>query len=197
MKAGNKLVCGVGMNDVGNININEYEKKWYSVWRSMLRRCYNKKSLATCTTYIGCTVSEEWKTASNFKKWFDLNYIVGYQLDKDILVDGNKVYSPETCRFIPMFINYLFLDSGKARGLYPLGVYLNRRVNRFVARMKVGNKNKVAKSLGYYSTPELAYQAYPVAKKAYCKEVADEYFANGSITEEIRDAIYKKADNLK
>lgn len=58
-------------------------------------------------TYEGCTVCDEWLYFSNFKKWFDENYIEGFQLDKDIIIRGNKVYSPQTCCFVPKEINII------------------------------------------------------------------------------------------
>ena len=51
-------------------------------------------------TYIGCTVCIEWNNFQNFAGWFNENYIEGYDLDKDIKVNGNKVYSPVTCLIV-------------------------------------------------------------------------------------------------
>lgn len=194
MKAGNRLIYGVAVNDVGDSCANKTPTKWYACWRCMLERCYDEKKLIVCPTYIGCSVCDDWLVASNFKDFYDKNYIKGYQLDKDILVDGNKVYSPETCRFIPRSLNTLFIDHGRARGEYPIGVYYNCQKKKFRAQLGINGKRK---HLGYYETAEEAHEAYLIAKKAYCKEVADEHFVNGSITKEIRDAVYTKADNLK
>ena len=59
----------------------------YRAWHGMLFRCSTKN---TQETYNDCSVCEEWLRFSNFKRWFDENYIDGFQLDKDILVKGNK-----------------------------------------------------------------------------------------------------------
>lgn len=92
-----KRVWGVGINDC---EIRSKEKV-VIVWRDMLQRCYDSNFVENNHTYTGCSVCDEWLYLSNFKKWFEENYVEGYQLDKDILVKGNKVYSPETCCFVP------------------------------------------------------------------------------------------------
>ena len=122
-----KLVYGVGINDMprGSCTFNGVRQHFYIVWNDSLRRCYNKKYQEKQSAYIGCTVCDEWLTLSNFKEWYDRKYYVkGFQLDKDIIKAGNKVYCPEYCRFIPHNLNSLLLDSGSARGKYMLGVCL-------------------------------------------------------------------------
>ena len=189
----NKLVYGIGFNDLGYSKINGKIPKWYNAWSNMIQRCYDEKCQIKNPTYIGCSVCDEWLTASNFKKWFDNNYIEGYFPDKDIIVDGNKVYSPETCRFVSRHINNLFTDSGRARGEWPIGVYYNKQAKKFRAQLAINGKQK---HLGLYSTHEEAHEVYLVAKKAYCKEVADKHLADGRITQEIYEAVLRKAENL-
>lgn len=96
----------------------------------MLTRCYNHKSLKKNPSYIGCSVCDEWLTYSNFKRWYEdpINgYREGYHLDKDILVKGNKVYSPETCCFVPHSINCLLLTRQRKRGALPIGVTIRHK----------------------------------------------------------------------
>lgn len=78
--------------------------KSYRYWVAMHNRCKNGRDEVQ-PQYSGVTVCEEWKLFSNFDAWFDNNYIEGYQLDKDLLVHGNKLYSPDTCVFIPGELN--------------------------------------------------------------------------------------------
>lgn len=86
--------------------------KMYAVWSSMLQRCYDKDVKHNLDSYSNCTVCEQWLNFQNFAKWFDNNYyeIEGQkmQLDKDILYKGNKIYSPDTCMFVPQEINLMF-----------------------------------------------------------------------------------------
>lgn len=102
------LVCGVGINDsyVGCTCEHGQHIISYSIWKAMLARCYSASHHKRYPTYSNCSVCKEWHLFSNFKKWFDENYIEGYHLDKDILVQDNKVYSPQTCVFIPPLSKY-------------------------------------------------------------------------------------------
>ncbi|URC15365.1 DNA binding protein [Paraglaciecola Antarctic GD virus 1] len=102
-------VCGVGCFGVGKYGSRVDGKKTngYIVWTQMLNRCYSELYQAKRPTYKGCYVCEEWLNFQNFSKWFDSNYIAIHDLDKDILMDGNKVYSPETCSFVTPYDNSL------------------------------------------------------------------------------------------
>jgi len=95
-------VCGVGF--VGQGKYKPYSEgadtKQYTAWISMIRRCYSKIELDRFPTYKNCTVCKEWLNFQNFAKWFDDNYIDGFELDKDIKFDGNKIYSPNNCSFV-------------------------------------------------------------------------------------------------
>lgn len=99
---------------VGCIGVGEYNPKgkFYETWRSILRRCYNKKFQEKQQTYKGVTVCEEWHNFQNFAKWMDENYnietMLGFELDKDIICSVCKLYSPATCCFVPREINMLF-----------------------------------------------------------------------------------------
>jgi len=95
-------VCGVGFLGDGEHKpvVNGKHTKTYITWRNMLGRCYSDKVQVKQPTYIGCTVADEWHNFQNFAQWFDENYVEGYDLDKDIKFEGNKIYSPENCLFV-------------------------------------------------------------------------------------------------
>ncbi len=101
-------VYGVGFNSGGSFkpSCNSAHTKPYSTWKSMLMRCYSEKYHAKFPSYIDCSVCDEWLDFQVFALWFTDNYKAGMQLDKDIKVDGNKVYSPSTCLFVSPFDNY-------------------------------------------------------------------------------------------
>lgn len=182
-----RLIFGVGVNDspkaISKHNIRN--DKDYYLWHGMIQRCYDDYTQKKHPTYNGCTVCDEWLYFSNFKKWFDKNYIEGYQLDKDILVKGNKVYSPNTCCFVPFEINTLFTKSNAKRGVLPIGVqrYLK---DRYRTCFKRGGK---VTYLGVYNKVEDAFCAYKIAKESYIKEVAENYHAKGLITERVYNAL--------
>ena len=152
----------------------------YNCWIGMLKRCYSAKFQEKQPTYIGCSVCNEWLYYSNFKKWYDNNYYEinnkTSQLDKDILIKGNKVYSPETCIFVPQFVNKLFIKRQKLRGEFPIGVYYDKTSKKYRARLSVFTNGKsTLKHLGYFNTANEAFEVYKQNKEEYIKEVADEY----------------------
>ena len=152
----------------------------YICWVNMLKRCYSYKYQEKYPTYKGCSVCNEWLYYPNFKNWYDENYyeIDGkiLQLDKDILVKGNKVYSPDICVFVPNFINSLFTKRQNDRGELPIGVCYNKRDKKYVAQLSIFKDGKSTKKyLGYYNTADEAFEVYKQAKEDYIKEVADEY----------------------
>lgn len=105
--------------------VNRKNTTQYNAWQNMLRRCYNESYQEKHPTYIGCEVIKEWHNFQNFTKWYDENYyeIEGQimDLDKDIMVIGNKIYSPETYLFVPQSINKLFTTRSK-------GKYVSERI---------------------------------------------------------------------
>lgn len=187
-------VYGVGI--IGNEKTKDENGKAiksYLVWQSMLSRCYSDKYQKTRPTYKGCTVCKEWHNYSEFKKWYDKNYyeINGEQmaLDKDILVKGNKTYSPNTCVFVPQNINTLFIKRNKTRGKYPIGVYKPNNSNKFIAQCSIFyNEKSQQKLLGYFSNEIDAFNAYKQFKEKYIKQVADEY--KDKIPNKLYEAMY-------
>lgn len=193
-----KSVFGIGYygGEIPKHSTNLDYKCW-DTWKGMLERCYNKKRIETQPTYKDCTVCEEWHDYQNFKVWFNENFIELKDknervcLDKDILVKGNKIYSPETCCFVPNEINVLFTKTNKNRGLYPIGVYYKKKLNKYIAQCseKIGRDKKQQKHLGVFNTPKEAFEAYKQYKEMYIKKVADKY--KGQIKDNVYEALYK------
>ena len=181
-----KKLFGVAFNDYCDpTSIHGERLTSYSVWKYMITRCYSKR--AVYSSYKGCSVCEEWLYFSNFKKWFDENYIEGYHLDKDILVKGNKVYSPQTCCFVPPQINTLITKHDATRGVLPIGVTTTTNMNaKYRATLR---KFGGYVSLGCFDTPEEAFAAYKTAKEEHIKEVATKHFNEGKIRENVYKAL--------
>lgn len=96
------IVSGVGFFGVGK-RTSVADKRAYSAWCSMLRRCYNAKSKSETPSYSECVVCDEWHNFQVFAEWFSDNLPSGndkYELDKDKLSGKCKVYSPSTCTFL-------------------------------------------------------------------------------------------------
>lgn len=176
-----KLICGVAYNSRGKYKSKENKRPThaYSVWRSMLRRCYGPKRHIEHPAYNGCTVSKEWHDFQDFAEWFYNHdfYGMGYQLDKDLLVKGNKVYSPATCCLIPSELNTMLVDSAAARGKHPQGLSFYKLKGSSKGKYKVnirlgGNKQEY---LGYYDCKHEAYRVYKAAKETHVKVKALEW----------------------
>lgn len=155
------LVFGVGVNDVSPISHGGVHIAAYAAWKNMLKRCYDEAWKGRNKTYIGCRVCAEWLTFSAFKIWFDRNYIDGWQVDKDLLFAGNKVYSPDTCVFVPKWLNTFTTAHTAARGDTPIGVSYHKKKMRYVASISVDG---VRTHLGAYSDPLSAHLAWHKAK---------------------------------
>ena len=130
----NKLTYGVGVNDLGyRVHVTEelaknggkriqkyvFRCKYYAAWKNMLERCYSKKFLERKPSYTGTSVCREWLYASEFKKWMEQQDWHGKCLDKDIIVPGSKLYSPETCAFVLNATNSFVTASDASRGGVP------------------------------------------------------------------------------
>lgn len=167
---------------------NGKNKKSYVYWSNMLKRCLNKKYQDIQPTYIGCSVCDEWITFENFERWFDKNYYSCNEetmcLDKDILVKGNKTYSPDTCVFVPKFINNIFTFNNVNRGNLPMGISINDDVYQVIFK-QFGKSTYI----GNFKDKDLAFQAYKLEKEKYIKLVADKY--KDSIPTKLYDAMYK------
>ena len=152
-----------------------YDQRLHGIWGGMFSRCYNTKYHEGYVSYKDCEVVGDFLYLSKFIGWCksQIGYDQkGYQLDKDILVKGNKVYSPETCCFVPKDLNTLFTHRRKDKGLYPVGVSYKPKINKYIAQI---SRFKEVIHLGSYCTPEEAFLAYKQAKEAYIKEVAELY----------------------
>lgn len=161
--------------------------KCYRTWYHMLERCYSEKQRPNLPTYEGCYINEEWLNYQNFADWFDDNY---YEIenelmciDKDILCKGNKEYGPDTCVFTPDKINTLFVKSDKIRGEFPIGVYVDKRRDKYVAKCQDGHSRPI--HIGEYNTPEEAFEAYKEEKEYIIRLFAEAY------KDDIPDILYE------
>lgn len=173
-----KRTFNVGCLGEGEYKVSKNGKhtKCYDTWLKMLYRAYSPKYMQQHPTYKECRVHESWHNFQLFSKWYYDNFyqIEGEQmaLDKDILCKGNKIYSPDTCVFVPQRINSLFTKSDNKRGDCPIGVTYNKPGKIYETYCGTNGKRKY---LGCYKTPEEAFQVYKNFKEKYIKEVAEEY----------------------
>ena len=173
-----KRYYGIGYLGEGKYKVKENGKttKYFDVWFRMLQRCYDPKYQEKYPTYKGCKVEEYLLNFQHMGRWIEENYyeVPGERmhLDKDILCKGNKIYSRETCIFVPHRINTLFIKCDKSRGKNPIGV-TPRESGNYQASCRNGCGKSI--SLGTYKTKEEAFQVYKQYKEKVIKEVIDSY----------------------
>lgn len=182
MKSSKQLVHGAGVNDADYplstwVFIDGRQKlTWrcpiYQAWKDMLARCYSPKLKAKHPTYMGCTVAPEWHSFSAFRAWMLTRDWEGKQLDKDILMPGNKFYSPETCVLVSAQLNSFMLDGGASRGEWPIGVCWSKCAGKFQAQCKnpFTGKNEY---LGVFIDPNEANEAWRARKHELALAYAD------------------------
>ena len=188
-------VFGIGI--IGTkypVSFNCVHTKEYTVWKSLLKRCYDHKTKERQPYYKDIKCCEEWlnfesfcdwlHNQSNFDKWLSGSR---WALDKDILVKRNKIYSPETCCLVPQNVNCLFLKRESQRGSYPIGVRYSSDGFMASCHNPFTDRNEI---IGYYSTPENAfYLGYKPYKENIVKQVAQVEYDKGNITKECYEAM--------
>lgn len=187
-----RSIYGIGINDA------DYEIKlkidgkvlvcpYYSAWASMLSRCYSIKYQHNQPTYKGCSVIKDWHLFSNFREWMVAQNWQGMALDKDILLIGNKIYSPSTCVFVSTAVNSLLVNNRAKRGDYPQGVSFHRLSGKYRTHCRVKAKQEY---LGLFDTPEEASEVYKKAKYSEIMRIAN------TQPLKIRDGLYRHAELL-
>lgn len=190
-----KLICGVGVNDLDSASrIDGDHSSAYHCWHDMITRCYGNQNKTP--TYVGCYVCDEWLVFSKFKEWYDLNYVPGFHLDKDILIENNKIYSPNTCIFVPVYINVLLVDRRNDRGSLPLGIsfgnYLNNKgeiVISYKASCNNGNGKRLSKR---FCRLEDAMDWYSNTKKRIVAQQVSRALSEEAISQTVADALLRR-----
>lgn len=180
-----KTICNVGYIGVGVYQTGTAKKHTpeYQNWTCMIRRCYDLTLKERYSAYFGdCTVCDEWHNFQIFSKWYNDNiYQVGTErmhIDKDILIPGNRLYSPDTCLIVPQRINMLFLQKPNKYGL-PNGIKPSSS-GRYEAKYN-------GKYLGVFDSIEEATIAHDREKKNAIIKVANDY--KGKIPEKLYDSL--------
>lgn len=162
------MLYGIGNNDkTCPAKIKGKALRQYVIWQSMLKR------VAESRFYQDCYISDNFLNYSYFYNWAtnrkDFQNIT-WQLDKDLLVKGNKEYGETTCLFLPPELNLLLTTRKAKRGDLPIGVCATR--GKFQASLK---KQGINTFLGYYNDPIEAFYVYKAAKETHIKHMAELY----------------------
>ena len=179
--------------------INGVKTKECVLWNNMLERCYSDTYKKRNPTYEGCEVSDKFKSYEYFYEW--CNKQIGFDneddenpfhLDKDLLIKGNKVYSENTCVFIPKEVNTLLTKCEASRGEHLIGVHWSNSNKAFVAKVRKSKGKQ--EYLGCFKTELEAFNAYKVAKEAFVKEQANKW--KGKIDDRAYNALMNYTVNI-
>jgi len=135
----------------------------YKAWHSMVSRCYSKSVQASQTTYKDVIVCNEWLRFMEFRSWWIVNNVDGWHLDKDIIGFRNKEYSPESCIYIPSWLNTFTIGCDSTRGEFPIGVDYHKKSNSFRSRCR-NPANGSREEITGFKTPEDAHLAWRARK---------------------------------
>lgn len=168
-----KMVCGFGKNDADYpvtrmVSGREVRCPAYRAWTDMLQRAYSAKYHEKQPTYFGVKVCEGWRSFMAFRAWWMSNSVDGYHLDKDLVGNG-KLYSPETCIFVPGWLNGFINSREAARGEWPIGVSWHKKNCKCQAQCNHPFSGK--EHLGYFDSPDEAYQAWKSRKLEITEEL--------------------------
>tara|TARA_R100000988_G_scaffold9434_1_gene5332 strand:- start:15 stop:758 length:744 start_codon:yes stop_codon:yes gene_type:complete len=167
-----ELIYGVGINDVMIPYFTE--SRIWRQWGGIIRRTDKRDpNMHNYESYKDCTLDPRWYKLSVFKEWIEQWDDYGNkEVDKDILITGNKIYGPDTCLMVRPIVNSWFRPNA-AKGDLPRGVSWNtawrrgKSPNPYSAQITpIGGKRT---GLGYYSTVEEASIVFESARKEQLK----------------------------
>lgn len=179
-------IRGVAYNDYPHpVKIDHQHIPEYVLWRNVIERSFFNLTNA----YKNVEMCDDWLHFSKFKRDItsmpNFNEFLneGWHLDKDILVKGSKLYSPETCCFVPKELNSSFVGL-KNRTKLPLGVKYCKKTKKYVSQILLNGEKK---GLGYFKNPADAFYVYKTRKEAWLKDLAEKW--KGKIDDKVYFAI--------
>ena len=180
----------IANNDWGSpVSYNGKHIYEYDLWMHVLERSLSVDKKVANKAYKDVSCSTEWLSMRAFIN--DVSKMVGYgkgwQLDKDLLSSESKIYSKDTCCFLPSEINCAITVKNKSSNL-PNGVTYHKNKGKFQAQCRMLGKRKY---LGLFETPDEAFLVYKTTKENHLKELAEKWKG------EIDERAYKALINYK
>lgn len=185
---------GVGYIGIKYPTRNKKKKsKEYAAWSTMLERGYSQRLKKIYPTYQETSVCKEWHNFENFYEWIHSQenfekWLSGerWEVDKDIIVKGNKIYSPETCVLVPPSINNLFIKADAIRGDLPVGVKFHKQKQKYEVACSINGKQQY---LATVTDPVKGFCLYKKVKEGHIKDKAEEAYSKGEITKRCYEAM--------
>lgn len=188
VRAAAKPVYGVAINDASYITQSRTGScPIYRRWRHVLRRVLDPNE----PSFGRSKICDQWLKYSAFEKWMREQHWQGLELDKDILGDGSRIYSPETCAFVPQYLNQIInCIKPKSEGSCLIGTRKNRR-GLFEAKCNIGNSQSIG--LGTHETEYLAHRAWQSEKVRQIEIAVDRYAREPFFRSDVAEALMNRA----
>lgn len=180
----------------------------YSLWNSMMERCFSEKLHKKQPAYIGTTADHGWIKFMGFKAWsVDAGLTIQnksiLQIDKDILsIAGNKHYSPDTCCLVPREVNNILVDRHASyERTYPMGVTFCKRDSMFIATVSSKDKGRI--TVGRSKNPVEAHKAFQLGKAQEIEnriswwKAIDAQDSNYMYQQHVADALLSRTNKLR
>lgn len=163
--------------------VNNKKVKACQLWENIRNRCEylpykNEVRFGKYSDADSCT---EWKDFQNFASWFESVQLNGYfhegwQLDKDLLIKGNKIYSAEVCVFLPEEVNKALNTKSRTRGELPLGICYHKKDKKHII-VAYTCKHPDFKMYAYLPSNQVenGFKMYKEAREAYVRFLAEKY----------------------
>lgn len=174
----------------------------YQSWQRMLERGYSDR-YKNRPTYKDAAAVAEWHFFPTFREWALSNgFDASLELDKDLLVKGNKIYGPETCAYIPKWLNQSLSSQQTKRGAWPMGVSyrqpkspMHNELNKpYLVYIKIDSENVYA---GSFSDPFEAHAHWQLLKAEQIERIILKYMLEPSYQQHVANALYQRAEILR
>lgn len=153
------------------VRVQRHTLAWQR-WRGIQNRCNPGGNVQRKRpTYVGC--ANGFSDFQDFADWcqsepghFDVDDSGRqFELDKDLISPGNKIYSRETCCFVPGRVNRLIVfPSNRNRPDLPIGCSFHKHTKQYYSYINGPDGKSV--HLGHYRNPLDAHRAWQFAKAA-------------------------------
>lgn len=196
-----KLIYGVALNDADYIvtkskdidgkSVKTWRCDYYYTWLNVLKRCLSESFKRKNEAYKDCSICDEWLVFSNFKSWMENQNWKGKHLDKDLLSNGSKIYSPETCLFVSSQVNSFVKINNYKNSDLPIGVSFHKQRGKYRASIVINRKQE---HIGLFDSPNEAHNAWKARKLELAIELANSEFVTD---ERVRKALIARYQGEK
>lgn len=177
-------VHGFGYRGVGNykVSIGGVHTNEYKIWKGIMYRIFSGEN----KTYKNVSVCEEWLNFQNFAKWYDENYPkhindIKFEIDKDLKQYSFdfKIYSPETCVWLPKRINIFIYRKHKNT----ISISYDKSRNKWVSGTTDFNTGEFIRKR--FNTQEEAHEFYLKVRAEQVEKAKDYLRSLNYLPEEI------------